>query len=130
VLGILLQWGFHFPLTEPSIQPDDPTAWLNRGLALEELGRYEDAIASFDQAIHLKPNPKAWDKRGYALVQMGRDPQAIASFDKALSSPDYASAYYNKASCYALQSQVDLALKTCNRQSSWIQGIGKRQRLT
>jgi len=61
---------------------------------------------------------------------MGRDPQAIASFDKALElKPDYASAYYNKASCYALQSQVDLA-QNLQQASSWIQGIGKRQRLT
>jgi len=38
--------------------------------------------------------------------------KAIASYDKAIEiKPDYASAYYNKACCYALQNQIDLALE-------------------
>ncbi|HEY9875667.1 MAG TPA: tetratricopeptide repeat protein, partial [Candidatus Obscuribacterales bacterium] len=50
-------------------------------------------------------------KRGYALVQLGSDRDAIASFNKALKlKPDYASAFYNKASCYALRGDVGLAL--------------------
>jgi len=64
------------------IPTNDPTAWLNRGLALSS---WDDTLTRslFDQAIHLKPDfPKAWDKRGYVLVS--RDPEAIAS-DKALN---------------------------------------------
>jgi len=91
---------------------DDYLAWLNRGLALEELEEYDIAIASFDKVIELKPDSyKAWNHRGYGLVRLGRDEEALLCFDKALSiQPDYANAYYSKAACYALQRKVELAL--------------------
>ncbi|MBD2347099.1 tetratricopeptide repeat protein [Anabaena subtropica] len=94
------------------VKEDDAIAWLNRGLALIELEEYEEAIASFDKALQFQPNsPKIWDKRGYTLVRLGLDDEAVISFDKALEiKPDYASAYYNKAACYALQREVNLAL--------------------
>lgn len=94
------------------VKSDDGVAWLNRGLALIELEEYEEAIASFDKALKLQPNsPKIWDKRGYCLVRLGLDDEAIVSFDKALEIKlDYGSAYYNKAACYALQKEVNLAL--------------------
>jgi tetratricopeptide (TPR) repeat protein len=95
------------------IKPDDAIAWLNRGLALQELERYDSAIASFAEVIKLQPKSyKAWNNKGYTLVRLGRDEEAIACFDKALEiNPNYASAYYNKAACYALQQQVQLALE-------------------
>ncbi|NJR64676.1 MAG: tetratricopeptide repeat protein [Leptolyngbyaceae cyanobacterium CRU_2_3] len=42
--------------------------------------------------------------------------EAIANFNRALKvKPDYASAHYNKASCYALQGQTDLALESLQK---------------
>ena len=42
---------------------------------------------------------------------MGYDDDAIESFDQALKiNPDYPNAFYNKAACYALQRQVELAV--------------------
>jgi tetratricopeptide (TPR) repeat protein len=56
-----------------------------RGRALANLGRYEDAIASFDQALKLKPDlHEAWYNRGLALRDLGRDEDVIASFQRAL----------------------------------------------
>lgn len=82
-------------------------------MALIELEEYEEAIASFDQALELQPNsPKIWDKRGYSLVRLGRDDEAITSFNQALEiKPEYASAYYNKAACYAMQGDVNSSLE-------------------
>lgn len=94
------------------VKSDDAVAWWNRGLALIELEEYEEAIASFDKALQFQPDsPKIWDKRGYTLVRLGLDDEAIISFNKALEiQPDYAKAHYNKAACYALQKEVNLAL--------------------
>ncbi len=90
-------------------------AWeVETGKPSREASRiYEQAIACFDKAIKLKPHSyKAWNKLGYALVRLGRDDEAIESFDKALEmKPDYASAYYNKAACYALQRQIEFAIE-------------------
>lgn len=95
-----------------TIQPEDGIAWLNRGLSLLELEQFDLALLSFDSALKFQPNsPKIWDKRGYTLVQLGRDEEAIACFDTALKiKPDYAVSYYNRAACYALQQEVDLAV--------------------
>jgi tetratricopeptide (TPR) repeat protein len=45
----------------------------------------EDAIASYDKALELKPDlHEAWNNRGNALNDLGRWEEAIASYDKAL----------------------------------------------
>jgi tetratricopeptide (TPR) repeat protein len=56
---------------------------------------YEAAIASFDQALKIKPDyHQAWNLRGIALWNLGRLEEAIASFDQALKiKPDYHDAW-------------------------------------
>jgi tetratricopeptide (TPR) repeat protein len=45
------------------------SAWCGKGIALNALGRYEEAISSFDRAIEIEPYfPEAWHHRGDALV--------------------------------------------------------------
>ncbi len=66
-------------------KPYQHAAWNNRGIALRNLGRWEEAIASFDKALEFKPYlHEPWYNRGYALGNLGRWEEAIASFDKAL----------------------------------------------
>ncbi|MCL1466759.1 tetratricopeptide repeat protein [Argonema galeatum] len=69
----------------------------NRGDLLFELGRvfaageeYEEAIASFDRALAIKPDDDAaWNNRGFALYNLGRYEEAIASYDRSLAiKPD------------------------------------------
>ena len=55
------------------------------GNALLNLGRYEEAIASYDKALEIKPDQdEAWNNRGVALGNLGRYEEEIASYDKAL----------------------------------------------
>ncbi|MBW4476344.1 MAG: tetratricopeptide repeat protein [Tolypothrix brevis GSE-NOS-MK-07-07A] len=65
---------------------------------LQYAGRNEDAIASYDEALSIKPDyHQAWYNRGYALRNLGRYEDAIASYDEALSiKPDYHQAWYNR----------------------------------
>jgi tetratricopeptide (TPR) repeat protein len=93
------------------VKPKSAVAWLNRGLSLQVLERYEDAVASFDKVIELdSQSHKAWNYKGYMLVQLEKDQEALECFDNALEiKPDFAAAFYNKASCYALQAEVKLA---------------------
>uniref|UniRef100_UPI0011788002 CHAT domain-containing protein n=1 Tax=Calothrix rhizosoleniae TaxID=888997 RepID=UPI0011788002 len=80
------------------IKPDYHEAWYNRGLALGNLGKYEQAIVSWDKALEIKPDyHKAWYNRGLDLGNLGRYEQAIASWDKALEiKPDYHEAWCNR----------------------------------
>ena len=43
------------------INPQDADAWYNKGVALYNLGRYEEAIKAYDEAIKLNPqDTDAW----------------------------------------------------------------------
>ena len=45
-------------------------------------------------------------------MNLGRYEEAIASYDRALKiKPDHVSAHYNKACCYALQDNINLAIE-------------------
>ncbi|MCC5667881.1 tetratricopeptide repeat protein [Nostoc sp. CHAB 5784] len=59
---------------------------------------YEEAIASFDQALKFKPDfDEAWYNRGIMLGYLGRYEEAIESYDKAIEfKPDFDEAWYNR----------------------------------
>ena len=60
-------------------------AWGVRGEVLGLLGRYEEAVASYDRALELDPEfAIAWDNRGGALGMLGRYEEALLSCDRAL----------------------------------------------
>jgi predicted O-linked N-acetylglucosamine transferase (SPINDLY family) len=73
-------------------------AWSNKGVALYELKRYQEAITDYDKALTLKPDyAEAYSNKGATLNELKRYEEAIAHYDKALSlKPDYAEAYSNK----------------------------------
>ncbi|MEH1768995.1 MAG: CHAT domain-containing protein, partial [Nostoc sp.] len=75
-------------------------AWYNRGITLDKLGRFEEAIASYDRAIEIKPDDDlAWYNRGVVLDNLGRFEEAIASYDRAIEiKPDNDSAWINRGS--------------------------------
>jgi tetratricopeptide (TPR) repeat protein len=69
---------------------NDYKAWYRRGILLNGLGRYEEAIASFDLALKLKPElQKAWYKKGIAYYAIDFYEEAIEDFRKALKLDPY-----------------------------------------
>jgi tetratricopeptide (TPR) repeat protein len=76
-----------------------------RSQLLCELGRvlnfsqaFEEALASFDRAIEIKPDDhQAWSSRGTSLKNLGQYEAAVASCDRALEiKPDFHEAWYNR----------------------------------
>ena len=61
---------------------------------------YQSAIASFDQALHLKPDyHQAWYDRGVALGYLDQRKDEITSYDEALKiKPDKEKAWNNRGS--------------------------------
>ncbi|MEO1148025.1 MAG: tetratricopeptide repeat protein, partial [Cyanobacteria bacterium J06638_22] len=88
---------------ETLVNPDDPEfssglfLW-KIGNSLSALGQKEAAIASYNQALDIKPDyHHAWYNRGIALSALGQKEEAIASYDKALDiKPDKHKAWYNR----------------------------------
>src|SRR5262249_11928885 len=61
-------------------------AHYNRGNALRKMGRIEDAIASFDRAIAIRPDDvDALHNRGSALEILFRFEEAIAGYERVLA---------------------------------------------
>lgn len=58
---------------------------------MSALGRKEEAIASYDKAIEIKPDYyRAWDNRGDVLRELEQYQEAVSSYSKALEvNPDY-----------------------------------------
>ena len=99
---------------------------------MDKLGRYEEAIDSYDQALSIKPDfQEAWNNRGNELSKLGRYEEAINSYDRALQidSNEYGiwnnrgivlgdlGRYEESLTCYdrALQIKPDFELAIRNR---------------
>ena len=56
-----------------------------KDIALEELGKHDEAIKAFDKAIEINPQDSyAWDGKGIALWKLDKYDEAIKAFDKAI----------------------------------------------
>jgi len=65
------------------LDPKYADAWNNKGFALRESGRYEEALRCFDKAIEIDPeDADAWSHKGVTLHDLGEYEEAIKSLDK------------------------------------------------
>ena len=68
-----------------AVSPDDPETWYERGEALYYLGRYEDALGAYEEALSTRPEySEALRGKGGSLFVLGRYEQAFAEFDHAV----------------------------------------------
>lgn len=66
--------------------PDAGETWFLRGQALQQLGRYDDAIASYRQAVALDPRRAlAWSNLGGLLKDHGRRDEAADAYRAAIA---------------------------------------------
>jgi len=65
--------------------PQDPLAWLMRGMALENLEQYQAAIASYSQVVKLQSDDHlAWFKLGSVLERLHKKVEAIACYNRVI----------------------------------------------
>ena len=70
----------------------------NRALSLAGIGRLEEALEDYDEAIRIRPKyHEAFRNRGVAKARLGRVENAIFDFDTAIcQKPDFSEAYFNR----------------------------------
>jgi len=67
------------------LNPENPEAFYNRGVAFGQTGQYDRALADLNEAIRLKPNdPDYFTNRGSAHYWIGERNKAIADYDEAI----------------------------------------------
>ena len=79
--------------------PRNHFALNNRGIALVELKRFDEALATLDRAIAARPDyAEAHSNRGNVLKELKRFEAALSSYDRAVSlRPDFADAHSNRS---------------------------------
>ena len=87
------------------------------GNALSALGRHEDAITAYDQAIHFKADDhQAWYNKGNALSALGRHEDAITAYDQAIAiKPDKYNAWDNRGDVLVDLKQYEAAVESFDR---------------
>jgi tetratricopeptide (TPR) repeat protein len=87
------------------------------GNALCKLGRYEEAISSYDAALAIKPDyPAALYNKGFVLGNLGRYEEAISSYDAALAiKPDYHDALAARGKTFLFLGAIEQAKEDFQR---------------
>lgn len=92
-------------------QPESAEDYFNRGIIYFEQGKYDLALANYDQAIEINSkNAKAYYNRGNIYFQQGKNNLALAEFSQAIkANPNHAKAYANRGIVYYQQRRDTLA---------------------
>jgi Flp pilus assembly protein TadD len=92
------------------------TRALKEGNALQEVARFDEAIACYDRAISLKPDyMDAYRNRGNALKQLGRLAEAVASYDHAIALRPNVGSYINRGNVLRGLKRTEEALDSYDR---------------
>ena len=96
--------------------PRSLNLWNLLGTALTHQCQFEEAIASFDKALSIKPDHVGTHNNLGALFQaQGRFEEAIAAFSKVLSlKPDYVNAHNNMGVVFQAQGKFVEAIAAFN----------------
>jgi predicted O-linked N-acetylglucosamine transferase (SPINDLY family) len=80
------------------LQPGEPGATANLGLALLHSGRPQEALTELAKATAAAPSfVDAWVNRGLALTALNRFEEAVRAHEQALAlNPDHAGGWYNR----------------------------------
>ncbi len=88
-----------------------------RGVALGQLGRYEEALKEFEWVTKADAKHfRAYSNKGLALHRLGRLPEAVEAYQHATALNDnYADAHYNLACLYSVQGEFSKCLGELER---------------
>lgn len=90
-----LDQGVSFFSKAIELKPDYINAYINRGVAYDQLKMYAAAISDYDTVIRLNPdNLTAYNNRGISKANLGQYDDAIKDYNKAIQMHDKFSAPY------------------------------------
>ncbi len=99
------------------LNPEDTTAYNNRGNAYDDKGEVDQAIQDYNKAIDLNPeNTTAYKNRGTAYHRKGDFEKATQDYNTAIDlNPEYATAYNNRGVAYRSAGDFDGAIQDYTR---------------
>lgn len=108
-------WKNTFTIAEHSIRVTKNNFAMHSilGIALNEKGRFEEAIVHLDETLRVNPRHfTAYNTKGLALIGMGRIEEGIAVFHEILKIwPNSHKTYNNLGVTYGRQGKIELAIQ-------------------
>jgi eukaryotic-like serine/threonine-protein kinase len=103
-----------------ALEPENPDTLISAGIMARTLGRFDEAIGFYRQAIGRDPlRAAAHNNLGLALYNAGRLPEAEAAFRKLLDlSPGFAGAQFHLGRVLLTRGQPEAALDAFRKESS------------
>jgi tetratricopeptide (TPR) repeat protein len=96
--------------------PKDTFAYLNRAVAYNEQGQWDQAIADYGEILKVKPDAAAYNNRGAAWNAKQDYDKAIADYDEALKlNPGFGLAYSNRGTAWVAKHEYDKAIADYDR---------------
>ncbi len=110
------------PATPGAEAPTPKTAqeYINQGKDVLKAKQYDQALASFSEAIKLDPkSAAAYNNRGIVYCEKGDFDQAIADFSKVIEiDPNHGKAYNNRAVAYLMKGDREKARRDMEKAQS------------
>ncbi len=91
--------------------------YYNSGVTSVQQGRYDEAVALFDNAVAVDPTlTEAWYNRGVVLIYLKNYPESLTSLDKALAlRPDFSDAWTSRGIALHQMGKYDEALTSFDK---------------
>jgi tetratricopeptide (TPR) repeat protein len=89
----------------------------NKGTALANLGRNQEALTCYDRALAIDPHlVESWSSKGVSLSKLGRAEEAVVCIDRALGiKPDDSKAWFNKGVALGVLGRMEEAIACYDR---------------
>lgn len=92
--------------------PKNAAAYIYRGIAYYNGGKYDAALADYDEAIKLAPGLESYYDRALCYEQMGQTNKAIADYTKSMEyDPEFMQNWYNRGLLYLKQGKYKAAIE-------------------
>ena len=99
-----------------ALNPRDGSALANYGNVLTLLGRFEEALQSYDRAMAVAPDAETLRNRAHALQSLNRPGEALASYDAALQrDPKDAQSWFKRGVLLGELGRPDESLASYDR---------------
>jgi tetratricopeptide (TPR) repeat protein len=98
-----------------AIEPQDALNYSNRGRVLFGLGRLQEALADYSQAIELAPSAELYSSRSVVNVALGKEAAALFDLNDAIDLAPTAENYLNRAAFFANKSITGDALRDISK---------------
>jgi len=90
--------------------------WYKKGVSLDKLGKYEQAIGAYEKCLEINPeHADIWILKGIALNNLDKYEEAIKACDEAIQiNPEHVGAWFLKGSALDDLEKYEEAIKACD----------------